>query len=119
MGYAGNVEEIYPQLDICVMPTNSPEPFGLVAVEAGAFGLPVIVTNCGGLPEIVDDGITGLLVEPGDANQLADRLKWLVENPERARAMGLQAREKILREFNQEKMISDFERVFESAGRAR
>jgi glycosyltransferase involved in cell wall biosynthesis len=117
MAYAGSPDEIYPKFDICVMPTISPEPFGMVAAEAGAFGLPVVVANCGGLPEVVEQGITGFLVEPDNAFELADRLKWLMKNPERARSMGLRGREKVLREFTQERMVSEFERIFDCTGR--
>jgi glycosyltransferase involved in cell wall biosynthesis len=79
--------------------------------------LPVVVANCGGLPEVVEQGITGFLVEPDNAFELADRLKWLMKNPERARSMGLRGREKVLREFTQERMVSEFERIFDCTGR--
>jgi glycosyltransferase involved in cell wall biosynthesis len=117
MGYAGSSDEIYPKFDICVMPSSSPESFGLAAVEAAAFGLPVIAANCGGLPEIVDHEASGFLVEPDNAVELADRLRGLMESPERVRNMGLRGREKILREFTQERMVSEFERIFDRTGR--
>jgi glycosyltransferase involved in cell wall biosynthesis len=117
MGYAGSSDEIYPKFDICVMPSSSPESFGLAAAEAAAFGLPVIAANCGGLPEIVDHEASGFLVEPDNAVELADRLRWLMESPERVRNMGLRGREKILREFTQERMVSDFEKIFNFTSR--
>jgi len=69
------------------------------------------------LPEIVDHEASGFLVEPDNAVELADRLRWLMESPERVRNMGLRGREKILREFTQERMVSEFERIFDCTGR--
>ena len=68
------------------------EPFGLPVVEAMAAGRPVVASRAGGIPELVADGRTGLLVEPGDPLALADALLTLLADPERARAMGAAGR---------------------------
>jgi len=111
MGYQVNSSKIYSGLDICVMPSFN-ESFGMVAVEASANELPIIASNCGGLPEIIEDGVTGLLVEPGDPNELADKICWLLDNPEAARRLGVEGRKKALREFTQEQMIAGYETLF-------
>lgn len=75
-----------------VVPSIWFEPFGLVVIEAFAHGLPVIAANIGSLPEIVTPGKTGLLVEPGDAQDLARKMHWALEHPAEMRRMGRAAR---------------------------
>jgi glycosyltransferase involved in cell wall biosynthesis len=64
------------------------EGFGLVFLEAGAYGLPVVATRSGGVPEAVLEGVTGLLVAPGDSDGMARALLRLLEDPDLARRMG-------------------------------
>jgi glycosyltransferase involved in cell wall biosynthesis len=64
------------------------EGFGLPAAEALACGTPVVATTAGALPEIVEEGVSGLLVPPGDAPPLANAIQVLLEDPERSRTMG-------------------------------
>tara|TARA_R110000868_G_scaffold176323_2_gene413920 strand:- start:2524 stop:3669 length:1146 start_codon:yes stop_codon:yes gene_type:complete len=70
------------------------EGFGLVFLEAGAYGLPSIATRSGGIPEAVEDGITGLLVPERDPAALADAIARLVEDPQMRARMGMAARAK-------------------------
>jgi glycosyltransferase involved in cell wall biosynthesis len=76
-----------------VLPSIWYETFGLVLIEAFAAGMPVIASRIGGIPDLVEDGKTGLLVQPGDAADLADKMQWALENPERMAEMGLSARQ--------------------------
>jgi glycosyltransferase involved in cell wall biosynthesis len=75
-----------------VAPSTCYETFGLVAIEAFACGTPVIASRHGGLGELVNDGVTGLLVNPGDANDLADKIAWAQAHPDQMRRMGQAAR---------------------------
>ena len=77
------------------------EPFGLVNVEAMACGAPVVATATGGIPEIVDDGVTGYLVAPGPqfVPELAERINLLVRDPETARRFGQAGRQRVLEHF--------------------
>jgi len=75
------------------------ELLGLTAIEAMASGTPVVASRVGGLPEVVVDGETGYLVEPGDVDALRDRLRQLVGNPRLARRMGDNARDRVLDRF--------------------
>jgi glycosyltransferase involved in cell wall biosynthesis len=75
-----------------VVPSLWFEPFGMVILEAFAAGTPVIASRIGAIPDIVDDGETGLLVDPGDAAALAGAMQWAQDNPKRALEMGRRAR---------------------------
>ena len=75
-----------------VMPSECYEAFGLVIVEAFATALPVIASRLGAMREIIDDGVTGLHFEPGDAVDLAAKVRWAVEHPLDMRRMGDNAR---------------------------
>ena len=98
---------------IAVVPSVWAEPFGKAAIEAMACGLPVISTKAGGLPEIVDNGKTGLIVPPGDQIALANAMQQLLENPGQARAMGQAARDEVLRRFSLDRWIQRFEDLHE------
>jgi glycosyltransferase involved in cell wall biosynthesis len=80
-----------------IVPSVCHEAFSLAVVEAFAAGVPVVASRLGAMAEIVDDRRTGLLFEPGNAEDLADKVKWLWSNPDESEAMGREAR----REFEQ------------------
>ncbi len=111
-GYEPDRSIIYPNMDVCVMPSNLVETFGMAAAEAGAYGVPVVVSEAGGLPEVVEDGVTGWLFDPANPAQLADKLEWLIKNPNHAKVMGTAARERVFNLFTVEKMVGDFEKLF-------
>ena len=114
-GYELDRSKIYTDFDICVVPSVWPEAFGMAAAEAGSYSLPVIASRSGGLREIVEDGTSGWLVDPGDPLKLADRLQWFIDNPKAARQMGIAGRERVYRQFTQEKMVAAFEKLFHDA----
>jgi glycosyltransferase involved in cell wall biosynthesis len=92
-------------LDI-VVHASLGEPFGLVVVEAMALGKPIVATNVGGPAEIVIDGVSGLLVRPGDADGLAMALRRLLAEPGLARRLSEGARTRAER-FSDEIMSSE------------
>ncbi len=92
--------ELYRQADICVVPSIWQEPFGMVAVEAGAVGRPVCASRVGGLQDIVVDGETGFLFEPGDYKGLAEHLGKLLDNSELRLKMGKAARKRVEAEYD-------------------
>lgn len=75
-----------------LLPSIWYEGFPMVLVEAFANGLPVIASRIGALAELVEDGVTGLLFEPGDADDLSAKMAWALEHPEEMRRMGVTAR---------------------------
>lgn len=97
---SAQVADFYRQARISVVPSTVQESFGLVAAEAMSHGLPVIASKIGGLAEIVEDGVTGFLVNPGDSDQLAEKIHYLWSNPDRCTRMGQAGRQKVMREFS-------------------
>jgi len=85
----------YAAADFSVCPSVYPEPFPVVNVEVMAAGRPVIGSRAGGIPELVDDGRTGVLVEPGDAAALATAIAALADDPPRRRTLGEEARRRV------------------------
>ena len=100
--FRGRVEDVGAEMEqaTAVVVPSLGEGFGMVALEAAERGRPVVASAVGGLPEIVADGTTGVLVPPGDASTLATAIVALVHDAERAAAMGRAARERALAEFS-------------------
>lgn len=108
LGYRGDVAAVLRALDVLVVPSHW-EGFGLVAAEGMAAAVPVIASNASSLPELVRDGVTGLLVPPADAGALAGAMVSLASDPDIRAGMG-RAGQKIARaEFNLEGMIGRWE----------
>jgi len=95
-----------------VIPSVWFEGFPLTVVEAFATATPVIASAIGSLGEIIEDGVTGLLARPGDADDLADRLRWAWENPDRLRAMGLAARQRYERLYRGDRHLAALEFLY-------
>jgi glycosyltransferase involved in cell wall biosynthesis len=96
------LDGFYRNARFLVVPSVWFEPFGLVVAEAMSRGLPVIASRIGGLPEIIEDGVTGLLFEPGNADDLAEKMKLLWRSPNMCRQMGMAGREKAIREYSED-----------------
>jgi len=102
------LRQYYSRSDIFVMPSRQ-EGFGVVFLEAMALGKPVIAGNHGGAPEIVQNGVTGFLVNPDDPQALADRLIQLLRDESLSRKMGDAGRQRVEENYTfsrfQEKLI--------------
>lgn len=94
-GYKSGIElsRAFASADIFLFPSSPIETFGLVAAEAMASGIPVVGSNVGGMPEIVQQGINGYMFELGDLDAMVAQVRELVENSDKRRAMGRSARE--------------------------
>jgi glycosyltransferase involved in cell wall biosynthesis len=121
-GRVSFVEEV-PQVELAnqmrrsrvfVLPTYS-EGLPRVVFEAMATGVPVIATAVSGIPEIIQNEITGFLVPPGDEEALAERLRWVLKHPQEAKAMGHRAREFARSFFSPEVYLAGYRRLFEMA----
>jgi glycosyltransferase involved in cell wall biosynthesis len=99
-----NLNDVYEVINkslFLVMPVRWAEPFGRVVVEAYAQGTPVISANAGGLKELVDDGVTGLLFEPGNCDDLSRKISFLLENEKIRETMGSRAFERYENMYSQ------------------
>lgn len=110
--FHGRVDEpelrrFYRDCDIFVAPSRY-ESFGLVFLEAMVFGKPVVAGNAGGGPEVVTHGQTGLLVPPGDRDELVSALHMLLNDPAQRASMGKAARSDYLFRFTDKTMVDDF-----------
>lgn len=103
--------QIYKALDILVLPTQQ-EGFGRVVVEAEAMEIPVVVSNAGGLVEVVEPGKTGFIYTLGKNEEMLEYLKRLCEDKELRRHMGIAGRTFVKEHFSQEKMIGQITALY-------
>jgi glycosyltransferase involved in cell wall biosynthesis len=94
-----NMPNYYQRATICVVPSLW-EGFGYVCAEAMACGLAVVASRTGGLAEIIEDGQSGLLVEPGNSDELAQAIRKLIQDPERRAQIGTAARQQVVEQFS-------------------
>jgi glycosyltransferase involved in cell wall biosynthesis len=99
-------------IDIIVVPSIFEEAFGRVNIEAMAAGKPVIASSVGGIPEVVEDYVNGLLVPTGDAEALAKAMIKLIDNVELRRRLGENGRRCVEEKFDSRKRIKDLEAIF-------
>jgi glycosyltransferase involved in cell wall biosynthesis len=111
LGWRDDVPQLMRHWDIFALPTLD-EAFGLAALEAMAAGLPVIASRVGGVPELVDDGVTGRLVRPGDVDALADALCWLAADRGRCEALGAAGSARAAQHFSASGMAGAIEAVY-------
>jgi glycosyltransferase involved in cell wall biosynthesis len=109
------IAEGYRGARFLVVPSEWFEGCPLVILEAMSFGLPVIASRIGGLPELVDEGVTGLLFEPGDSVDLAEKLTLLWGDPELCRSMGIAGRRKAVKHFNEREYWLRLSEIYQSA----
>jgi len=112
IGIQKDVPKFLQSLDMFILPSRW-EGLGIVILEAGATGLPVIATRVDGIREIINDGVDGLLVEPDNPSDLADKIKSLLDKPDRAKAMADRLQAKVREHFTIDNMIKKYERLYE------
>jgi len=110
-GWREDVPDVLAVSDVFVLPSES-EGFGRVVVEAMAMAHPVVATAVGGVPEVIRDGETGILVPPSDPAALADAVRSLLDDPARASRLGAAGRERAESRFSLTAHIDGIERVY-------
>lgn len=108
-----DVPEILAALDVYVHPSILPEPFGLVVLEAMAGGKVVVAASHGGPVEILEDKISGLLVQPGDPASLANGIAYCLEDRERNKAIGARAKERAFSKFHIRGYMANLQAVYD------
>ena len=112
MGKQEAVQDILSIADVFVMPSAS-ETFGLAALEAMACGVPVVASNIGGLPELIDHGENGFLCPLNNVDAFSERIRQIISDDSFQNKMGAAARKKALEQFANEKVIPMYESLYE------
>lgn len=114
-GFRPDIVEVLAAMDIFVLPSQWPEPFGLVILEAMAMEKPVVATNHGGPRDIVLDGLTGYLVPPHDVIQMACAVIRLIQEKSLRISMGEAGRRRVIETFTLEKQMDNVNKIHEEA----
>ena len=112
LGLRHDVAELMAAMDVFVL-TSINEGMGRVLLEAGAAGTPAVATRVGGVPDIIRDGVTGILVPPREPEAIAEAVLALARDPVRRAAMGKAAREVVVPAFGLEQMVGRIEGLYE------
>ena len=113
-GIRRDIPEILAIMDVFVLPSIF-EGFGIVLLEAMAMKKAIVASRIGGIPEIVDDGLTGILIEPANPSEIANSIITLLKNPEKAKQMGDAGSKKVEKIFTADVMAKQIEDVYDSA----
>jgi N-acetyl-alpha-D-glucosaminyl L-malate synthase BshA len=111
LGMRDDLPELYARASVFCL-TSSTESFGLSALEAMAAATPVVSTAVGGVPEVIDHGLTGYLTPADDQGAFAERLGSLLRNPEQAAAMGQAARVAAVERFHRSRIVARYEDLY-------
>lgn len=112
-----DLPDLISTMDFGVVPSVYPEPFGIVNLEYMACGKPVVASAVGGIPEVVNNKVTGLLVQPDDPHKLAAAIEEMLDNDQKCRQMGEEARKLVLESFTWEKHIEQLMAIINDTGR--
>lgn len=112
LGHRDDVPNLLASLDVLVLPSTGHEGIPQIILQAQATAKAVVGTTVGGIPEVVSDGQTGLLVPPMDGAALAEKITLLLDQPELRRRLGGQARERVLRENTVDRMCERLEEIY-------
>ncbi len=112
LGPRTNVSEIMKHADLLIS-TSESESFGLTIAEAMACEVPVVATEVGGVPEVVEDGVSGLLAPVGDVQMLAEEAIRILTQPDLHRSLGQAGRKRIRDRFSMEAITTQYEQLYE------
>jgi glycosyltransferase involved in cell wall biosynthesis len=90
-----------------------PEPFGLVIIEGMASGKPVVATAAGGVLDIIEDGLNGLLVPCGDAKAISRAILQIISDPDRAKQLGMAARRRVAEKFTIQRQVMATQKLYD------
>ena len=113
-GARRDIPRVLSAVDVLVVSSSSPEPFGLVVIEGMAAGKPVVATAAGGIPEIIQDGVNGVLVPPRDPHSMASAIEELLQDSGKAARIGSAGRRHVLDRFTIETQSESVRRVYDA-----
>jgi glycosyltransferase involved in cell wall biosynthesis len=108
LGQRSDTDDIYRASDVCICPSVWNEAFGLVLAEAMACGVPCVASRVGGIPEVVEDGKSGLLVPPGDPTALASAIEALLDDDQLRISFSRRARQRAIEKFDLQDMVNHY-----------
>ena len=111
--FQNEIHKIWQAIDIAVVPSTEPEPFGMVAIEAMLAHKPIVASNHGGLTEIIENNATGFLVTPNSVQDLVIALEKLIQNKVLRKEMGEKGYLRVTTAFSVEQYVDSFEKFFE------
>jgi glycosyltransferase involved in cell wall biosynthesis len=111
-GFRRDIPDWLRASDCAIVPSHV-EPLGLAVMEALAAGLPVVATGVGGIPEMIQDGVTGILVAPEAPAELAAAMTYVVSNQEKVREVGLRAHAYARAHFTIERHVREIVSIYE------
>lgn len=109
-----NINQLWQSIDVAIVPSTEPEPFGMVAIEAMMAQKPVVAANHGGLTEIVVNNQTGFLVEPNNKTALKEALEKLIDNPELRKTFGEKGYQRAIENFSIQNYVTKIEDILEN-----
>ncbi len=111
-GHVLEVESILRKTDVLLC-TSENESFGMTVCEALASGVPVVATRAGGLPEVIEDGRSGILADVGDVDSMAEAVLQIIMQPELGMEIGRGARKRVLEHFSPDIIVPQYEELYE------
>jgi glycosyltransferase involved in cell wall biosynthesis len=112
-GFRSDVSQFMKFMDVVVHASITPEPFGMVVIEGMAMAKPVIAAASGGPLDIIENGKTGLLVDPKNINEFADSIIKVLNNPSFAKSLGACGRRRVEQLFTNKKAVADIEKIYD------
>jgi glycosyltransferase involved in cell wall biosynthesis len=112
IGFRKDIPDLMSTADVFVLPSVA-EAFGVVFAEAIHLGTPIVATKIGGIPEIVSDGVDGILIPPADSNAIAETVADLINHPEKLKSLANMGKQKVIERFEFEDMTRQYEAVYE------
>lgn len=110
--FQNNIWNIWDSIDIAIVPSTEPEPFGLVAIEAMLAKKPVIGANHGGLKEIISDNETGYFFAPNNSEDLSLKIEKLITDKTNITKFGIKGQTKALKEFSLKRHVDSFVEIY-------
>jgi len=113
-GHRSDIPDLVAALDVVVHASSTPEPFGLVVIEGMAAGKPVVATDAGGVLDIIEDGINGLLVPCKDSKAMGKAILLLLSDHDKAVRMGHSAKQMVAKKFTIKKQVDAVQQIYDS-----